>query len=83
MIPYGRYFQKAHTKESAFYKRRSRNRIPAICPGCLAHCAIIGNLRGNLLFQRYCGNRSQAAYKLYWRTHPEEFAAMMESFRKR
>ncbi len=82
MIPGGRYFQKAHNKESAFYKRRSKDRIPAICPGCIPHSAIIGTRRGNLLFQRYCGTRPYSAYKLYWRTHPAEFSAMMESFKK-
>jgi hypothetical protein len=81
MISGGRYFQKAHNKESAFYKRRSKDRIPAICPGCLAHQAIIGNRRGTLLFQRYCGNRPYAAYKLYWRTHPAELSAVLESFK--
>jgi len=82
--PYGcyRYFNKINTKWKPFELRREKDRISAICPGCISHRKIVGERRGNLLFERYCQKRSQAAYKLYWRSHPEEYKALMESFKK-
>ncbi len=43
-------------------------------PGCNMHKEIVGERRGGILFERYCGMRNNKANLLYWRTHPTEWA---------
>ena len=49
-------------------------------PGCNMHKEIIGERRGEILFERYCFkssrnySRHNEANLLYWRSHPAEWA---------
>ena len=52
-------------------------------PGCNAHKEIIGERRGEILFEKYCFNNSRKhtlhnkANLMYWRSHPAEWAAIL------
>lgn len=72
---WGKYFQKIHGKWRPFEKARYKY-YP--CPGCLLHKEIIGEKRGEVLFNKYCNKRPQSSYALYWRSHPEEYKRLLE-----
>lgn len=48
------------------------------CPGCALH----DHPRSDILFDHFI-NRGQKAYGLYWRTHPQEYKAMLKTIAKR
>lgn len=72
---YGRYFQKCHSKWSPRQKLTWKY-YPV--PGCLGHRKIVGERRGEILFDHFC-NRPQASHGLYWRTHRSEYLAFLKS----
>ncbi len=43
-------------------------------PGCNMHKDIIGNRKGEILFDKYYKLGSHKANLLYWRMHPREWA---------
>jgi hypothetical protein len=46
-------------------------------PGCNMHREIVGERRGNILFEKYCNiNRRRGSNPnlMYWRSHPREWA---------
>lgn len=49
-------------------------RTPGQCPYWMGHKAIKKRFNGDLFFEKWV-NLPQSAYRLYWRQHPEEFAA--------
>lgn len=51
-------------------------------PGCNMHKEIVGERRGGILFEKYCGMRNNKANLLYWRTHPKEWAEILRMVNK-
>jgi len=44
-------------------------------PGCNMHKSIVGNRRGGILFEKYCGLVTRGNPNLmYWRSHPKEWS---------
>ena len=54
----------------------------ASCPYWLGHRALKNRLLGELLFDKW-NKRPTSAYKLYWRTHPGEYEASCEYYKKK
>lgn len=50
-------------------------------PGCNAHTKIVGTRRGNRLFEAF-HKRPQKSYLVYWRSHQEEYNAMLAAMNK-
>jgi hypothetical protein len=46
-------------------------------PGCRGHRDIVGERRGDILFEHF-QKRPQKSHGLYWRTHPEEYKAFIK-----
>lgn len=52
------------------------------CPYNIAHRSVQKRLLNDLLFEKW-HRRPQSAYKLYWRTHPEELKASDEYWQRK
>jgi len=48
------------------------------CPGCALH----DHARGKIIFNHFI-DRPQKSWTVYWRSHPQEYKAMLEGIAKR
>lgn len=76
---WGKYSQKVLGKWKPF-ERASYKYYPV--PGCMTHREILGEERGRRLFLKYV-DYPQKAHDLYWRTHPQEYSALLEKVKKK
>lgn len=54
----------------------------ASCPYHVGHAAVKKRSLNDLLFEKW-NKRPSGAYKLYWRLHPEEYAASQQYWKKK